>query len=81
MKTLIIVTISPFVHVIPWKLQGPQLIVKCEQVLQEVWEKEDGLVGDYLCKILISTRSLKNLPGDVVRNFLFHDGRRNIFPY
>ena len=58
MKKLILVTIFPFVHVRPWKLQGPQLIVKCERVLQEMWEKEDGLVGDYLCKLLISARSL-----------------------
>ena len=35
-ENLILVIILPFVHIRPWKLQGTQLVVKCQRNMQEV---------------------------------------------
>ena len=79
-ENLILVIVLPFAHIRPWKLQGTQLVVKCERNMQEVWEKEEGLGGDHLRELLVSARTLDKLPGGVVRRLLLRGGRRKLSP-
>ena len=42
----------------------------CDRELQEMWEKNIGLGGDILRKLMLSTRTLGAIPGDMVRKLL-----------
>ena len=53
-------------------------MVGCERSMQEVWEKEEALGGDYLRKILFTARSLGKSSRDVMRRLLLRGGRRNL---
>ena len=54
----------------PWKLWGTNLSVDCDRELQEMREKNIGLGGDILRKLMLSTRTLGAIPGDMVRKLL-----------
>ena len=77
-ERLILVIVYPFAHRRPWKLQGTQLLVDGERDMQKVWEKEEGLGGDCLRKLLVSAGSLEELPEHVVRKMLLRGGRRKL---
>ena len=77
-ERLILVIVFPFAHRRPWKLQGTQFVVDCERDMQKVWEKEEGLGGDCLRKLLVSAGSLEELPEHVVRKMLLRGGRRKL---
>ena len=46
--------------------------------MQEVWEKEEGLGGNDLRKLLVSTRKLEKFPGNMVRKLILRDDRRKL---
>lgn len=46
--------------------------------MQEVWEKEEGLGGNHLRKLLVSTRKLEKFPGNMVRKLILRDDRRKL---
>ena len=75
-----LVIVLPFIAQRPWKLQGTDFLVGYERSLQEVWDKEKNLGVDYLRELLVTARSLGELPGNVVRRLLLSGVRRKLSP-
>ena len=74
----ILVIFFPFATRRPWKLHVTQFLVEDGRDLQKVWEKEEGLGGGCLRKLLVSAGLLEELPEHVVWKMLLRGGRRKL---
>ena len=69
-EPLILCIVLPFADRSPWKLRSTTFVNKCARNLQTLWKEDFEVGSNSLRELLVSTRSLDTLPGDVVRRML-----------
>ena len=69
-EPLILCIVLPFASRSPWKLRSTTFVNKCVRNLQTLWKEDFEVGSNSLRELLLQTRSLDTLPGDVVRGML-----------